>query len=215
MKVSLSISALLILSYSCNNVAPKTENTRPIDSSLSTPIDTLIQIKDTLTQSAIPAPPPTIQQFVAPKIDRTIDNIDDIPPPISTEMYQTADAGSNPYYGEVEAAAIGPEDQIYDNPEVRPEFKPDNQLTQFLKDNLTYPDDALEMGIIGVTHVSFVVEKDGSITNVKILKSSGHQQLDNEAKRVIKKMPPWSPGKMNGQAVRCRAKLPIQFEITE
>ncbi len=213
MKAILSFSALLMLSYSCNNTAPKTENRAPIDTNTAKIIDTVPVAKDSTTQIL---PPPTIQEFMAPKIDPIYVDIDDVPPPIITDMRLTEDVGYYPYETGVGVAAeISNEDPIYDNPEVRPEFKPSQQLNQFINDNLTYPDDALEMGITGVTHVSFVIEKDGSITNVKILKSSGHAQLDSEAKRVIRKMPLWSPGKMNGIIVRCRATLPIHFEITD
>lgn len=216
MKTSLSISALLILSYSCNNSAPKTENAVPIDTNSETIIDTVAFPMDSTTQIL---PPPTIQEYMAPRIDPiivgTIDIVD-TPTSMRNKIYQIADAGYNPYDIALgDAPDKGAESPICENPDERPEFKPANQLTKFLNDNLTYPDEALDMGITGIVQVVFIVERDGSISNIRIQKSSGHAQLDYEAKRVIRKMPRWSPGKMNGQAVRCLATLPIHFEISE
>lgn len=213
MKAILPFSALLILSYSCNNSASKTDNAKPIDTNSNKIVDTVLVPTDPITQIL---PPPTTQEFMVPKIDPIDVDIEDAQPPMINQRYQSAEAGSNPdEFDAVEAVNMEPEERVYDNPDERPAFKPAEQLNKFINDNLTYPQEALELGITGVTHVSFVVDIDGSITNVKILKSSGHAQLDNEAKRVVRKMPRWSPGKMNGIAVRCRATLPIHFEITE
>jgi protein TonB len=208
MKAIFSFSALVILSYSCNNTAPKTDTANPVDTNQLVTADTLLISKDTLTQT-VPPPPPRVQEFVVPEIALMED---EIPPPPNLEFSKIID--SRNLGMEENVYAIGPED-IYDNPEERPEFKPADQLTSFISDNLIYPQEALDQGITGIVKMSFVVEIDGSISKVAILKSSGHALLDYEAKRVIKKMPKWSPGKMYGMAVRCRYTLPIHFELTE
>jgi len=83
---------------------------------------------------------------------------------------------------------------------------------QHLRTNLTYPEEALEMGLQGTVFVSFVVEKDGSISNVEILRGV-HSSLDNEAIRVVKNMPKWTPGKNNGIPVRTQSTMPVRFAL--
>ena len=71
---------------------------------------------------------------------------------------------------------------------------------------------AEENGVQGRVIVSFVVERDGSITDVKVVKSVD-QALDKEAMRVVKSMPRWIPGKQNGQAVRVKYTVPVTFRL--
>jgi protein TonB len=85
-------------------------------------------------------------------------------------------------------------------------------LYAFLRANLKYPRVPLEAGIQGQVFVEFVIEKDGSISNVKVI-SSVYPDLDNEAVRVVKIMPKWKPGKQQGKAVRCMYNIPIRFAI--
>ena len=68
-----------------------------------------------------------------------------------------------------------------------------------------------EKGPYGRVIVNFVVEKDGSITNVKILRGLG-AEADTEAMRVVREMPKWMPGKHSGEAVRVRYSLPVNFQ---
>jgi protein TonB len=87
--------------------------------------------------------------------------------------------------------------------EQMPEFPGgQNALIQYLSQNIRYPLIAKENKIQGRTLVSFVVEKDGKISNVQVLRSSGDMMLDREAMRVIRSMPRWRPGYMKGQPVR-------------
>jgi protein TonB len=84
-------------------------------------------------------------------------------------------------------------------------------LYQFLVSEIKYP----EMGerhVHGTVLVEFIIEKDGSISNVKIIKSIC-PQFDQEAIRVIKMMPEWKPGKTKGEAVRCSYQIPIRFSL--
>jgi TonB family protein len=81
---------------------------------------------------------------------------------------------------------------------------------QYLKTNVRYPEDAKEAGAQGNVIVSFIVEKDGSISNVKVTKPT-YSSLDEEALRVISAMPKWTPGKQNGEAVRAKYSLPVSF----
>lgn len=105
------------------------------------------------------------------------------------------------------------EEMIYDMPEIMPEFigGPD-ALDEFLKKNLVYPPDAKAQGIQGKVYIQFIVEKDGSVTNV-IVRRSAHALLDAEAMRVVKLMPAWKPGTMRGKKVRVRYTLPVVFTL--
>jgi protein TonB len=82
----------------------------------------------------------------------------------------------------------------------------------YLSNNVKYPVVAQENGVQGRVVVSFVVEKDGSITDVKVVKSVD-PSLDKEAARVVKSMPRWIPGKQNGSAVRVKYNVPVSFRL--
>ena len=82
----------------------------------------------------------------------------------------------------------------------------------WINKNVRYPQTAIEMGEQGRVFISFVVEKDGSITNVKVIRGVS-KDLDKEAKRVMRLMPKWTPGEMKGEIVRSIQRLPIQFRL--
>ncbi len=105
------------------------------------------------------------------------------------------------------------EEEIFTIVEDEPEF-PGGQaaLMQFLQDNLKYPTMAREAGIQGTVFVTFVVERDGNITDVRVLRGVGGG-LDEEAVRVVQTMPKWTPGRQRGQAVRVQFNLPIRFVL--
>ena len=105
------------------------------------------------------------------------------------------------------------EDKVFDIVEQQPLF-PGGQsaLMQFLHDNIKYPVVAQENGVQGRVTVQFVVEKDGSITDVHVLRGVD-PSLDKEAVRVVKSMPRWTPGKQNGTTVRVNYRLPVLFRL--
>ena len=82
----------------------------------------------------------------------------------------------------------------------------------YLRDNIHYPTVAAENGVQGRVVVGFVVERDGSITDVNILRGVD-PSLDREAMRVVKSMPKWTPGKQNGSAVRVKYQVPVSFRL--
>lgn len=88
----------------------------------------------------------------------------------------------------------------------------DAALMGYLRDNIHYPTIAAENGVQGRVVVGFVVERDGSITDVKILRGVD-PSLDREAMRVVKSMPRWNPGKQNGSAVRVKYQVPVSFRL--
>lgn len=83
---------------------------------------------------------------------------------------------------------------------------------KFLQKNLHYPGQALDANISGKVYISFVVEKDGHLSNITVDRTPGYG-LDAEAVRVLKLVPPWKPGIQNGQAVRVRYSMPFNFQI--
>ena len=103
--------------------------------------------------------------------------------------------------------------KVFDVVEEMPSF-PGGQaaLMSFLSSNIKYPVVAQENGVQGRVIVGFVVERDGSITDVKVMRSVD-PSLDREAQRVVKAMPRWKPGKQNGSAVRVKYTVPVVFRL--
>ena len=104
-------------------------------------------------------------------------------------------------------------DMVFDVVEVMPQF-PGGQIAmlQYLMKNIKYPEQAMKEGIQGRVAVRFIVEKDGSISDVKPVLSV-HPLLNKEAVRVVESMPKWTPGKQNGKPVRVRFNVPVMFKL--
>ncbi len=106
-------------------------------------------------------------------------------------------------------------DSIYQIVEVMPEFPGGtSEMMTYLSGNIKYPEEAKEKGISGRVFLSFVIEKDGAVSNVKVAKGIG-KECDDEALRVVKAMPKWKPGLMKGKPVRVSYMLPIFFKLDE
>lgn len=94
-----------------------------------------------------------------------------------------------------------------------PEFPGgDEERVKFLKENMTYPRMAIDIGLQGKVYIYFVIEKDGSISNVRIERGIG-AGCDEEAARVIAMMPKWKPGRQNGREVRVVMNMPVAFVL--
>ena len=105
------------------------------------------------------------------------------------------------------------ETKVFDVVEQMPSFPGgDAELMKFLSTHIKYPVVAEENGIQGRVIATFVVERDGSISDVKVVKSVD-PALDKEAIRVLKSMPKWIPGKQNGSAVRVKYTVPVTFRL--
>ncbi len=109
---------------------------------------------------------------------------------------------------------VFPEDgKIYTVVNQQPDFPGgEDSLMAFIKKNLKYPAFAKENGIQGRVTLSFVVEKDGSISNIEILRSPA-EELSQEAIRIVKSMPKWKPGVLKGENVRVKYVLPVTFRL--
>jgi len=137
----------------------------------------------------------------------------------SSEETNTAVAGpvthsSGPAVaGPVMVGEESDENEIFEVVESMPEFPGGEQaLMQYLTKNLKYPASAQDNNIQGRVIVTFVVNRDGSIVDPKIMKSLD-AACDKEAVRVIKSMPKWKPGKQRGKAVRVKYTLPVLFRL--
>ena len=103
--------------------------------------------------------------------------------------------------------------KVFDVVEEMPSFPGGNAaLMSYLNSNTKYPVVAQENGVQGRVIISFVVERDGSISDVKVARSVD-PSLDREAQRVVKSMPRWSPGKQNGSTVRVKYTVPVVFRL--
>lgn len=114
---------------------------------------------------------------------------------------------------ELARKAASEDNTVFDVVEVMPRFPGgDAALMSWLGQNVHYPVVAEENGIQGRVICTFVVERDGSISEVKVVKNVD-PSLDKEAVRVIRSMPKWVPGKQNGKAVRVKYTLPVTFRL--
>ena len=105
------------------------------------------------------------------------------------------------------------EDELFMVVETMPQFPGgEDARVRYMVENIKYPEQAKEKGIQGTVYVSFVVEKNGSITNPKIIRSV-EKSLDAEAFRVISAMPKWIPGSQKGKPVRVQFNMPIKFKL--
>ena len=112
------------------------------------------------------------------------------------------------------AVSLTTNSEIYEICEKSPEF-PDGMtaLMKYLATNTHYPDDARKKNIQGRAIIGFIVKSDGSISEIKVVKSSGNESLDKEAMRVVSTMPKWKPGTQDGKNVNVRFCLPIMFRL--
>ena len=104
---------------------------------------------------------------------------------------------------------------IYSYVEEMPQFPGgDEAKLKFLQENLKFPKSTLNNGIRGTIYISFVVEKDGNISNIRILRGL-QQEIDEEVMRVVQSFPKWKPGKQRGRNVRVNFNMPIKINASE
>ena len=107
------------------------------------------------------------------------------------------------------------EEEIFTVVETQPQFPGgEDSLYSFIYSNLRYPQEAIDNGIEGNVYITFVIEKDGSITNIKILRDIGYG-CGAEVVRVLKMMPKWIPGSQRGKPVKEQFNIPIKFELKD
>ncbi|ADB41065.1 energy transducer TonB [Spirosoma linguale] len=186
-----------------------------------------------------PPPPPPVElpkvntvKFLPPEVKPDEEVPEETPPPaveelkeaVAAEKTQEGDpnaeeviaapeASAAPTKVEVAVEAAPKEEEIFTVVEQQPEFSGGMAaLGQYLSKNLRYPAAAQRANVSGRVFVSFVVNTDGSIQDVQVLKGLGFG-TDEEAQRVVKGMPKWRPGKQSGRPVRVKYNLPINFTL--
>lgn len=116
-------------------------------------------------------------------------------------------------FGAFAQSEVSVDDEVFVVVEEQAEFPGGlDSMYAYIVKNLKYPEAAKEKGIEGRVFVSFIIEKDGSISNVKILRGIGGG-CEEAAVEMIKNMPKWKPGKQRGKPVRFQFMLPIKFEL--
>lgn len=200
------------------NVAVTTLSNIQIEKPVEKPKDIIIEKPAPPLKSSIKFTPPVIkpdEEVADDEIIKTQEELTKTDVAISTENVVGTDEENGKLIGEVNSLMVG-EDTIsapYQVVEQMPEFPGgERALTKFLGNAVIYPRIATENGIQGKVFVNFVVDRSGSISNVKIIRGVD-QSLDQEAMRVVKSMPKWIPGKQNGEAVRVSFTVPINFVL--
>jgi len=178
---------------------------------INTEVEELVQITQQSTPPPPPAPPPP--SIVLNVVDNTAQINDDISIDAEADESTMVDEYKAPAPVRQEEEEEVQEQEIFQVVENAPAFPGgDIARMKFLQDNIKYPAMARESGIQGTVYVTFVVERNGSVTDVKILRGIGGG-CDEEAVRVVKNMPKWEPGKQRGKPVRVQFNMPIRFTL--
>ncbi|MEO6903688.1 MAG: TonB family protein [Bacteroidia bacterium] len=171
-----------------------------------------------------PPPPPAIEtvKFTPPVV--TDEKVEEDPPPVQTDETPQISTVTKEGTGDdiiiipdEKGTVVAPaEEQIFTVVEQQAQFPGgDAAMMKWISDRINqkgYPQMEKEAGISGTCYVTFVVERDGSITNIKLLRGvSGGPGYNKLAQDVVKEMPAWKPGKQNGHEVRVQFNLPIKF----
>jgi len=167
-----------------------------------------IDIQQTTQETPPPPPPPAVQEV------EVLNVVEDDVETEEIEINTEDDKSEVVIQAPVEIQEEEEEDNVvFVIVENKPEFPGgDAALMKYIADNIKYPVIAQENGIQGRVICQFVVNKDGSIVDINVVRSVD-PSLDKEAIRVIKSMPKWKPGKQRGKAVRVKFTLPIVFRL--
>lgn len=182
--------------------------------SLSKPDPVKVKMKRFVEPVAVSTPvtenPPTIAELQGSTIaSQSSEGVE------STASLSAAASGNGTGSGVADASGDGSEIVVPDLLEKYPEFPGGmSAFMKFLRKNLRYPERAAEAGVGGKVLVSFVVEKDGRLTDIRIVRGIGFG-CDEEAARVLKKSPAWEPGIQNNRQVRVLYTIPLHFQLGE
>ena len=172
--------------------------------------DVIIQTQ----QEELPTPPPPEQPEVTTELN-VIEDDAESQNEVDMSSFQRQEEATNIEITPVKIEEEEEEDEqvIFQVVENDPEFPGGIEaLMKYLQQNIKYPQLARENNITGKVYVTFVVERDGSVTGVRVLRDIGGG-CGQEAVRVVKSMPKWTPGKQRGKAVRVQYNLPVNFSL--
>ncbi|MBX2978194.1 MAG: energy transducer TonB [Flavobacteriales bacterium] len=165
--------------------------------------------EEIIPASATPPPPPPPPPAPAEMIEIVDDKIE-VP---ETKAVDTESTAETTFEAPPQRQEEEEDDTIFTIVEDQPQFPGgDKALYAFLGKNMKYPAMAQDANIQGTVYVTFEVDKDGQIKDVKVLRGIGGG-CDEEAIRVVKSMPKWTPGKQRGKPVRVQYNLPVKFTL--
>ena len=197
---------LVILAFA---YTPKEHRIQQIDTSYGPVEEQITEI--TRQDQKPPEPPKKIEVKVIADILEVVTN--------DTKINTDVDFTEFDENAEIEQIVVVEEEEVEDDqPFLRAETMPSfqggdlNTFRKWVQDNVRFPQIALENGIQGRVTLSFVIEKDGRLTNIQVLQTPD-RSLSEEAIRVLNKSPKWSPGKQRNQTVRVKYTLPVDFRV--
>ncbi len=197
---------LVILAFA---YTPKEHRIQQIDTSYGPVEEQITEI--TRQDQKPPEPPKKVEVKVIADILEVVTN--------DTKINTDVDFTEFDENAEIEQIVAVEEEEVEDDqPFLRAETMPSfqggdlNTFRKWVQDNVRFPQIALENGIQGRVTLSFVIEKDGRLTNIQVLQTPD-RSLSEEAIRVLNKSPKWSPGKQRNQTVRVKYTLPVDFRV--
>ncbi len=228
--ILLGFAAPLIYKGIASALTPATVKTEVAMTDIEIPVDAPPPPPPPPPPNEPPPPPKNTIQYVPPKVEEDKKVVEETPPPAQDKITEDVATKTEKGTGEKETPK---EEPIGEGPKEEPKAAPveDNSVTEnaaveqpaefpggttelmkWLSSNVKYPAIARENNIQGKVVVKFIVEKDGSVSNVTVLKKV-HELLDAEAVRLTKAMPTWKSGKQGGKSVRCYFTLPVKFQL--
>ena len=204
------VGLVLVLGLTLLAFEWKTYDKKIVDQNTRKATDVLEEIVLQTQQNTPPPPPPPQQQNTVLEI---VENDEVIENEVTIDAEADQKTVVEEYHAPVSEEKEVEETEIFTVVEESPGFPGgDEARIKFLQENIKYPTMARESGIQGTVYVTFVVEKGGNVSDVKILRGIGGG-CDEEAIRVIRAMPKWNPGKQRGKSVRVQFNMPIKFTL--
>lgn len=171
----------------------------------------LDMIEEEIIPQSIQKPPPPPPPPAPTTVIEIVDDDEEIEEELELEDMEIDQDTEIEFIEEYEEEVA--EEEIFTIVEEMPSFPGgEAKLFEYLGKNIKYPQIAKEAGISGIVYVTFVVDSNGNITDVQVLRGIGGG-CDEEAMRVVKNMPKWTPGKQRGKPVKVRYNLPIRFSL--
>ncbi|MBR4803919.1 MAG: energy transducer TonB [Bacteroidales bacterium] len=181
---------------------------------ITTHVDGPEEVDVDITRPDEPPPPPPEPEVVTPtELNVVADNVEvaDVDINAEDDQNQAQQEYVAPVVEDKEEEKV--EEEIFTVVESAPEYPGgEGELYKYLAKSIKYPEMAKQQNLEGRVFVTFVVEKDGSIANPKVLRDIGGG-CGEEAIRVVRSMPKWKPGKQRGKAVRVQFNLPVMFQL--
>jgi TonB family protein len=227
----LMTAALALVSFSaCKNDrgddthldTSTTVTASPADNTKTATIDSLVPAPDSVTTAATPgsgASGSTVADNTPVKKDKTVTPAasGDKQPSLDNRFRKTSRKGRillAALKADREQSITPDKEGVYARAEIMPAYPGgENALRNYIERNIEYPDQALSNGVEGTVKVFFAVDEQGRISNPTIISSRLGSGLEEEALRVVKQMPKWTPGQVKGNLVKTRITLPITYKI--